>query len=321
MSGRRLGTVLTAAALALAAPAPAQTADCPSAALGYTVLSSTDFPPPPGAEVATRESRIAACLIAVAGEPLRVALGMDYVYTRHEYDGVAGRDRDLHRLQLPLAFAWRGEGFGVDAFVAPGLATSSNVFKDPGSRAGGEDFLFAGRLEARLQRGEHSAWLLGVTHDRSLGESRTLPVAGLEIRPADAVRLRLAWPDPALAVEFSSRQSLLFDVFPAGQRWHVVSDELDAEFDYRLEAWRVQVTWSYRVTRAFTVDVGVGGEFGREHGYTDDTGTRFDVDADPGPLVAIGFRLGGSELPRGRGPSVPRFGASTGAAAPGTLVP
>lgn len=282
-------------------------ADCPSASLGYTVVPSRSMSAPPGAEVATRESTLAACFLSVGDDGQRFDLRMDYAYTRHEYDGVAGRDRDLHRLQLPLAYRRQGEGWRLDALLAPGVATSSNVFKDLGSRASGDDFLLTGALALRYSRGPRSAWLLGLRHDRSFGESRTLPVAGLEYRPTAALGLRLAWPDPALELAISPRQTLTVDVFPAGQRWHVVSDELGETFDYRLEGWRARATWSYRLTRSLVIDVGAGAGFGREHGFTDDAGTRIEAEVDSGYLFSVGIRLGGAPLPRGRGPALPRL--------------
>lgn len=299
----------SAAVALLACTGATAAADCPSASLGYTVVPSRSMSAPPGAEVATRESTLAACFLSFGdgdGDQ-RFDFGMDYAYTRHEYDGVAGRDRDLHRLQLPLAYRRQGEDWRLDALLAPGVATSSNVFKDLGSRSGGDDFLLSGAVELRHARGPRSVWLLGLRHDRSFGESRTLPVLGLEYRPGEALGLRLAWPDPALELAISPRQTLTVDVFPAGQRWHVVSDELGESFDYRLEGWRARATWSYRLTRSLTIDVGAGTGFGRGHEFTDDAGTRIEADVDSGYLFSVGIRIGGAPLPRGRGPALPRL--------------
>ena len=317
-----IATAPLAAALALlpclGAAAPP---GCPSAVLGHAVAPGVALSEPGGAEVATREWSLAGCFLSGGGSGYRFDLGMDYVYTRHEYDGVAGRDRDLHRLQFPLALRRQGRGWRVDALLAPGVATSSNVFKDLGSRGTEADFLLTGRVELRLGRGPRSAWLLGVSHDRSLGETRTLPVAGLEYRPSVALGLWLAWPDPALEMALSPRQSLVLDAFPAGQRWHVVSDELGEAFDYRLEGWRVRATWSYRLAGGVVLDLGLAREFGREHGFTDDTGRRIDAGADAGYRVMLGIRIGAAPLPRGRGPALPRLAPSTGAPGPATLGP
>lgn len=320
MKGRP--ALLAAVALAVAATPPAVSAgvgaaahdaaaDCPSAAAGYTRLPAAGLSSPAVAEVVTKDYRLAACLLAADRGRTRFSFGMDYAYTRHEYAGVAGRDRDLHRLQLPIGFRLDADGRRIDAFVAPGVATSSNVFKDLGGRYSGDDFLLTGRVEARLRRGPRSAWLLGLAHDRSFGEGRTWPVAGIEFHPDASLGLRLAWPDPALSLALSDRQSVLVEVFPAGQRWRVVSDELGESFDYRLEAWRARATWSMRVAGSLVLDVGVGREFGREHGFTDDTGLRIDAEVDDGWLVGIGLRIGASPLPRGRGPALPRFAPFT----------
>lgn len=316
-----MATVIAASSLLLPGASVLAASHCPSAALGYAVLPAEEMSLPPGAEVATRESTLSACFLSVNGSRSGLDLGMDYAYVRHEYDGVAGRDRDLHRLQFPLTVRRQGEDWRIDALLAPGVATSSNVFKDLGSRATEEDFLLTGRIELRLRHGPRSAWLLGVAHDRSLGESRTLPVAGLEYRPSAALGLRLAWPDPSLQMAVSERHSVVLDVFPAGQRWHVLSDELGEAFDYRMEGWRARAAWSYRFTDGLAVDVGVAREFGREHGFIDDTGRPVDAAVDAGWVFTLGIRLGGMPLPRGRGPALPRFAPSTPAGSPATLRP
>ena len=110
-----------------------------------------------------------------------------------------------------------------------------------------------------------------------------------------------------LELTLSARQTVTLDVFPAGQRWHVVSDELDDTFDYRLEGWRARATWSYRVTGSLVIDVGVGTGFEREHGFTDDSGRPIDAVVDTGYLFSIGIRSGNGPLPRGRGPALPRL--------------
>jgi len=320
-AARTLFGTVAAASLLLPGADVVAAARCPSAALGYAVLPAEDMSLPPGAEVATRESTLSACFLSLVGSRSGLDLGMDYAYVRHEYDGVTGRDRDLHRLQLPLTLRRQGEGWRVDALLAPGVATSSNVFKDLGSRAAGEDFLLTGRVELRLRWGPRSAWLLGAAHDRSLGESRTLPVIGLEYRPSAALGLRLAWPDPSLQLAVSERWSVVVDVFPAGQRWHVVSDDFGDTFDYRMEGWRARGTWSYRLTDGLAIDVGVAREFGREHGFVDDTGRAVDTAVDAGWVFTLGIRLGGMPLPRGRGPALPRLAPSTPAGSPATLRP
>ncbi len=66
---------------------------------------------------------------------------------------------------------------------------------------------------------------------------------------------------------------------------------------------------------------GLAREFGREHGFTDDTGWRIEAGADAGYRFMLGLRIGAAPLPRGRGPALPRLAPSTGAAGRATLGP
>jgi hypothetical protein len=227
-------------------------------------------------------------------------LGIDYEYTHYDYSNLNSRDRDLHRLQIPLLFESRFGGWQLKGFVAPGVSTSSNIFKDFLNRGSSDDVLATAR--AAFHKGDAGRrWFLGVAYDRSFGEPTLYPVAGIELSPASALNLRLAFPDPSFDWQISGRQSLQGRIFPAGHQWRVVSDDFTRSFDYRVEAVRAEINWNLRIWRQLSIDIGLGYDTAREHRFEDDQGLHLVSGVDDEWIAAVGFRLGPAVLPYAHG--------------------
>ena len=69
------------------------------------------------------------------------------------------------------------------------------------------------------------------------------------------------------------------------------------DFDYELEAWRLQGVWSFRFWRAVWLDLSVGYEFGRHHEFLDDLGRVVDADVDSQWVLSFGLRAGDGPIP------------------------
>lgn len=290
-----IGPLTTVAA---AEPDVGDSSPYPFLSAAYTVLPSADLDAAgEGSRLKTKETQLALGLLQFEAGGLRFDLGLDYQYTRYAYENIDGRNRDLHRLQFPVGLNHRAANWGLDAFLAPGVATSSNVLKDLFDRGSSDDFVVTGRVEATFGQGDRSSWIAGAAYDRAFGEAKPYPVVGWLYRPGDNLSLRLAFPDSALEFRISERQSASIRLFPAGYEWHVVSDELDDEFDYRVEAIRLQGVWSYRVYRSVWLDLSLGYEFDRHHEFVDDTGTPIDSSVDNQVLVMMGIRWGDGPVP------------------------
>ncbi len=255
-----------------------------------------------GAELEGMEHHLFLRLFRADAAATAFDIGLDYEYVRYEYTNVDSRNRDLHRLQIPVLFdsdfgSWRLRGF-----IAPGVSTSSNVFKDFLKRGSSDDAFVSAR--AAMHRGDTAReWFFGVAYDRSFGEPGIYPVGGVELTPTPALRIRLAFPDPGFELKLSGRQSLQGRVAPAGHQWRVVSDDFTSSFDYRVEALRAQLNWNYRIWRELSVDLSVGYESDREHQLADSSGTTLSSEGDSEWVFALGFRVGGESLPRAHGAS------------------
>ena len=205
---------------------------------------------------------------------------LDYAYQRYEYSGLPSRNRDLHRLEVPLswhsdaAYSWTTE-------LRPVVASSSNVFKELWSRGSSDDLMLHGRVtRAHVPAGEGWGWRLGVANDDAFGQEHLYPVVAV-LHEVGRLRATYGWPETQLAWHAMPQLELGAEIGPAGARWHVVSDERDgAEFFYELRAWRAGGTVLWRPAARWQVTARAGVEFDRRHRFEDDEGARVNRAAD-----------------------------------------
>jgi hypothetical protein len=272
--------------------------DYPFVSAAYTVLPEADFESAgTGSTVQTKENQLVAGFTRFSLGELDLDVGVDYQYTRYVYENIDGRHRDLHRLQIPLGFTYGAATWNLTGFVAPGVATSSNVMKDLFDQGGSDDLVVTGRIEASAPHGRKLGWLGGLAHDRAFGEDKTYPVVGLLYQPNDRLSLRLAYPDPAIRFLPNDRHSLSLRLFPSGSEWHVVGDQFNYDFDYQVEAIRLQGVWSHRFCRSGWLDLSLGYEFDRRHRFVDDSGKQIDSTVDSQFLLMLGLLWGDGPVP------------------------
>ncbi len=225
----------------------------------------------PSATVAAKEHYTALDWPVRSNDRFLLAVGFHYQYTRYEYSGINSRNRDLHHLQLPVRFEITDDDRRLSAYVAPGIATSSNVFKDFLNRGSGDDWYLSGAVEVEI--GDPGRrWLFGAAYDRSFGESRIYPILGLGFAPGDNLNLRLAYPVSGVAWEYSDRSTITASVLPAGFEWRVVTDDFASNFDYRVEGIRTQLNWTHRLFERWSIDLSAAYETDRRHELVDDLG-------------------------------------------------
>jgi hypothetical protein len=269
----------------------------PFLALSVTRQPSADFTgTAASASVETKENQVYAGLYRLEAGGGTLDFEFDYQYTRYVYDGIDGRNRDLHRFQFPLRYRNSHSGWEIDGSVAPGISTSSNVLKEFFDAISSDDLFATARFEAR-RSSTSRRWVLGFAYDRKFGRPLLYPIAGIELSPSNTLDLRLAFPDSAFQYRWSDRQSLSGRLFPAGHQWHVMTDDFSAGFDYRVEGFRAQLGWSFRLWKQLTLDVSGGYEFGRKHHLTDELGARIESGVDDQWLLLFGLRLGPAPLP------------------------
>jgi hypothetical protein len=202
--------------------------------------------------------------------------GVEYAYTRYEYDNLPTRDRDLHRMAVPVRWAW-SSSLAYSVELRPVIATSSNVMKDFFKRGTSEDLKLHGRWRLEHARATGAGWSAGVSRDDAFGDPKVYPeVAALWCTPA--FEAGLGWPRAWARYRPSLAWELGVEVAPAGARWHVVSDEREgAEFDYEVEGWRALSSARWQSRAGFQIQAQAGLEFDRRHRFEDDLGGRVDL--------------------------------------------
>lgn len=218
-------------------------------------------------------------------------IGVDYVYTHLAFDDVPSRNRDVHKLQFPLRFSIDAGSKELRGYVAPGIATSSNVFKDFFNRGSSDDLTIAGKIEIESAHDRRS-WFAGAAYDQAFGGPRLYPVVGINAMPRDDLRIRIAFPESEVWYRLSDRHTISTRVFPSGNRWRVVTDDFSADFDLRREEWRVQLTWSFVALPFLAFDLSAGQAFDRQLTLNDRDGSRIDSPLASELFTEIGFRLG-----------------------------
>jgi hypothetical protein len=275
VSSRVVEFWILAAMLSLAALAPGLATATPGAPPGIEMtrssLATADFG---DARLGGTEHRI-----AIRGTPRPADNGefrwaLDYAYQRYEYSGLPSRNRDLHRLALPLS--WHGDArlpWMIE--LRPVIASSSNVFKEIWSRGGADDFMWQGR--AGLERppaGMGWGWRLGAARDDAFGRERVYPELAL-LRQHDGASIELGWPVARAMRKAGRGIETGGELAPAGARWHIVSDERDgASFDYAVRAWRAGAILRWRSAGGLVLTTRLGLEFERRHRLEDDAGSR-----------------------------------------------
>lgn len=285
-----------AAATALADHRP------PYLAARYTRLQRSPAATAGGpASLEATDQQLAIGLARMRFAAVTLDVGLDYQYSRYEYTGIDSRNRDQHRLQVPLRLR-AGEGNpDFEAWLTPGVSTSSNVFQQPLERWSSNDLTLAAGAEWQWPAARELRFIAGVARDRALGRAATYPIAGVHFLPGENLSLRLAFPNSEVRYEPGGSHGLMLRLYPAGHEWHVVSDTLQRDFDYGMRAVRAEGTWSYRPWKRVAIDLTLGYETRRRHRFIDDLGTRIEAHGDDEWLASIGLRIGAAPLPYAHG--------------------
>jgi hypothetical protein len=268
---RLTSAVAVLLSLLVADPSPTAAAPGtpPEIALSRTSLATANFGE---ARVRGTEHRLAIRGPSSQSSDVQFRWALDYSYQRYEYEGLPSRNRDLHRLELPLS--WHGEAaYSWTVELRPVIASSSNVFKEIWSRSSSADFMLHGR--AMLERspgGSGRGWRLGAARDDAFGRESIYPVVAF-LRQQGGARIELGWPVSRAILEAGRGIELGGELAPAGARWHVVSDERDgASFDYKVRAWRASAIVRSQLAGGLLLTTRAGLEFERRHRLEDDTG-------------------------------------------------
>lgn len=280
--------------LLLLAAAPPGVAGQPESAAFFRatrlVASAEDSGTGTGARIRTRETGFTA---GFGSRPLAggdLGVGLDYRYTRYELDGLDTRDWDLHWLRVPLEWQRASGGHRLIASLAPGVASSSNRFKEPGQYTR-DDFDVAAQLLAIRRSSPGLSWTAGLAFDRRFGRARLYPVGGAIIEPGGAWMLRLVVPDPEIVFVQSPRLRWFASLAPAGHRWHAISEAAGRDFEFETRAWRAAVGGEVELQDWLSIRLFAGREFHRRYMLVDNAGSSVVAEAADGSFAGLSVAI------------------------------
>lgn len=231
-------------------------------------------------------------VFAIAGKGTsNWSFGTNYAYTRYLYDGINSRNRDLHSITFPVTYTNEADQYSWSFHISPGIATSSNAFKDPLNRLEAEDFVTTGGFSTELAVGKNWNVLLGARYDYRFGESKPYFIAGVMLSASENLTLRLAYPDSLFSVKLNDDIQLFTLLYPAGNQWHVHTDDFMQEFTYNAEGWRVETGLRWKVRRPLAVLFSAGYEFERHIGFDDESGVRLSSKIDNNIFYSVELKV------------------------------
>lgn len=219
------------------------------------------------------------------------SFGTNYAYTRYLYDRVNSRHRDLHSITFPVTYTNQADQFACSFHLSPGIATSSNAFKDPLNRLEAKDLVTTGGFSTDLAVGKNWIVLLGARYDYRFGESKLYPIAGIVLSASENLTLRLAYPDSLFSVRFDDSIQLFTLLYPAGNQWHVHTDDFQQEFTYNAEGWRVETGLRWNIRQPLAVLFSAGYEFERHIGFDEESGVRLSSKIDNNIFFSVELEI------------------------------
>lgn len=252
----------------------------------FSVVESADFETIPGRRVRSRSDRFTTRFGKHPWRGLELGLGFAWEFTRAEFGGVESRNRDLHRVQVPIIFERPFGAWSLEGYLAPGVATSSNVLRQLPSEGNSSDFTVSARLLAVSDDAASPAWRFGVVSDRRFGTTRAYPTGGVVIR-RDRWTWSLVLPDPSVGLQLDAGHRLAAALYPAGGTWHVKNKFTELRSTYFEEGWRAEFRWAWRIHPRLEAGLGIGYLFARRHEFDDDQEIRRRSDVDAAPFAML----------------------------------
>lgn len=243
------------------------------------------------AKTRVRQSRIDALFAVVKGENSSWTFGSGYAYTRYLYDQVNSRNRDLHRISFPVSFSKETDQLFWSLHISPGIATSSNAFKDPLNRLKATDFIITGGFTSHLAVNDQWKALLGAGRDHRFGTSRWYPITGLMFSGPGRLKLRLAYPDSLFSFKLNERFDILAAIYPSGNQWNVHTDDFQQEFTYNAEGWRIETSLKWRMRQRLATRFAAGYEFDRRIRFDDNAGISLSPKIDNNLIFSIELEI------------------------------
>jgi hypothetical protein len=212
----------------------------------------------------------------------QMAVGLGLKRTDFVFDEIELDDLDLYSVLLPLDLMYDTDDWMFWGNITPALFTDFEELSNDDYRT-----LFHGMAMYRWRSNVEFA--LGAAYDRQFGEDELYPMGGVVWRIGEEWELNLVLPMPRITYAPSRTFQLFADVRPEGDYWNVSDEDLDEEFDFRLEGFRAALGFEYRVAPHVWLHLAAGSAFERKYEIEESDARTFESDAEDTYFVRGGL--------------------------------
>ncbi len=216
----------------------------------------------------------------------------------HHYD-ILGIERlqpqsngHVHTVFFPLHRISKSGNNGVRFSLAPALAASSNVVKDPGEYSA-DAFQLLGALVWTRSLSDRTMLRYGVCGDHRFGRYELYPSINIDWQPHADWTIELGYPTTRVTYRASKAFDSSLLITPDGNEWHVRDKGLEKQSQLVYEAWLVEWAFRWKANKHIAISASVGRQFDNRYELTllDDRPIRLSSDSVTRFGAALAWRF------------------------------
>lgn len=173
----------------------------------------------------------------------------------------------VHTVFFPLHRISRSGNKGFRISVAPALAASSNVVKDPAEYSA-DAFQLLGALVWTRNLSTHTTLRYGVCGDHRFGSYKLYPSISVEWQPHVDWTIELGFPTTRLVYRASKILESSLLITPDGNEWHVRDEGMEEQSQLVYEASKVEWALRWTAGKHIAISASVGWQFDNRYELT-----------------------------------------------------
>ena len=176
--------------------------------------------------------------------------------------------------------------------VAPALAASSNVVKEPGEYST-DAFQLLGALMWTRSLSKRTALRYGVCGDHRFGRYELYPSINIDWRPHADWTIELGYPTTRVTYSASKTVDSSLLITPDGNEWHVRDRSLEKQSQLVYDAWLVEWAFRWKASAHIAISASIGRQFDNRYEFTllDDRRVRVASDSVTRFGAALAWRF------------------------------
>ena len=221
------------------------------------------------------------------------ALGAGHHYDVLGIEQLEPQSNDhMHTVFVPLHKISKSRDKGFRFSVAPALAASSNVVKDPGEYSTDALQLLAALIWTR-SLSNHTTLRYGVCGDHRFGGYEVYPSINIDWQPHADWTIELGYPTTRVTYSASKALDSSLLITPDGNEWHVRDKVMEKRSQLVYDAWLVEWAFRWKASPHIAISASVGRQFDNRYELTlmDDRRVRVSSDSVTRFSAALAWRF------------------------------